>query len=373
MFRFLHSSDLHLGKPFGRFDEETRVRLREARHGRIDRLAEVAREEGATHVLLAGDTFDAETPPPRTVRQAMQAMAGHEDITWVLMPGNHDSLAATDLWGRLAGECPANLSLALEPEVMMLADGVALLPAPPTVRDPGRDLTVWMESAATEECVRIGLAHGGVQDFGEDTSGLDVIPPDRDRSAGLDYLALGDWHGAMRISPRCWYSGTPEGDNFKDQAAPQCLVVECPGRGAEPEVRSVETGAFLWHVADLDLRSGDAIEDEVEGCLPKENRRHALVKVGVSGRLGLSDQALLERVLAAHADDFAHFETDLAEIELDAGLGDLDDIDTAGALRAAADNLLARASASGGEPSEEAHVSRMALARLYQFAQEVGS
>ena len=39
MFRFLHSSDLHLGKAFGGYPEGIRNRLREARHGAIARLA----------------------------------------------------------------------------------------------------------------------------------------------------------------------------------------------------------------------------------------------------------------------------------------------------------------------------------------------
>jgi DNA repair exonuclease SbcCD nuclease subunit len=61
-FRFLHSSDLHLGKPFGNFSDDLRGRLREARHTAIDRLAQKAREHGAQTILLAGDTFDTETP-----------------------------------------------------------------------------------------------------------------------------------------------------------------------------------------------------------------------------------------------------------------------------------------------------------------------
>jgi DNA repair exonuclease SbcCD nuclease subunit len=65
MFRFLHSSDLHIGKRFGNIaDEDLRGRLREARHGAIDRLAEQARSNGAAVILLAGDTFDTETPAP---------------------------------------------------------------------------------------------------------------------------------------------------------------------------------------------------------------------------------------------------------------------------------------------------------------------
>jgi DNA repair exonuclease SbcCD nuclease subunit len=67
MFRFLHSSDLHLGRAFGGYPEVIRHRLREARHSAIARLAKAARDGGAGMVLLAGDTFDAETPAPETL------------------------------------------------------------------------------------------------------------------------------------------------------------------------------------------------------------------------------------------------------------------------------------------------------------------
>ena len=106
-FRFLHASDLHLGKPFGGYPEGIRNRLREARHAAIGRLAQAARQGGAQVVLLAGDSFDAETPAPDTLRQALRAMAEEADIRWIMLPGNHDSLAASELWRRIATDGPA--------------------------------------------------------------------------------------------------------------------------------------------------------------------------------------------------------------------------------------------------------------------------
>ncbi|MEE3101577.1 MAG: metallophosphoesterase, partial [Pseudomonadota bacterium] len=130
MLRILHTSDLHLGKRFGRMPEALRGRLTEARHGAIHRLAAAARDAGAGHVLVAGDLFDAETPAPATLRQGLQAMAEDPALTWVILPGNHDSLAADELWTRAAAEAPANVRLALRPEPVTLAPGAVLLPAP---------------------------------------------------------------------------------------------------------------------------------------------------------------------------------------------------------------------------------------------------
>ena len=83
MIRFLHTADLHLGKPFGRFPEDLRGRLREARHASIARLAAAARAHGAADILVAGDSFDSQTPAPATLRQALHAMAADPGLALV--------------------------------------------------------------------------------------------------------------------------------------------------------------------------------------------------------------------------------------------------------------------------------------------------
>ena len=77
MFSFIHSSDLHLGKRFGNFSGDLPGRLREARHAVIARLAHHARDQGVMTILLAGDTFDTETPDPGVRRQALAEMGHH--------------------------------------------------------------------------------------------------------------------------------------------------------------------------------------------------------------------------------------------------------------------------------------------------------
>ena len=144
MIRFLHTADLHLGKPFGRFPEDLRGRLREARHASIARLAAAARARGVADILVAGDIFDTQTPSPATLRQALHAMAADPGLTWWLLPGNHDSLAAGDLWQRIARDAPPNVRPLLAPEPVAIAPSAFLLPAPCTHRRPGRDLTAGM-------------------------------------------------------------------------------------------------------------------------------------------------------------------------------------------------------------------------------------
>lgn len=368
MFRFLHSSDLHIGKRFGTLPEELRGRLREARHTVLDRLAAQARAGGAQTVLLAGDSFDTETPSPAMLRQALAAMAGHAPLRWIVLPGNHDSLLADELWAATRAALPANVVLATEAAPLALAPDVVILPAPCTTRRPGRDLTGWMDAAATPEgALRIGLAHGAIQSFSEDGGGLDIIAPDRATRAGLDYLALGDWHGQMPIGPRSWYSGAPEPDRFKHDQPGRALLVSLAGPGAMPDVAPVETGSFDWRSLPLDLLSGDDGTAALTERLPAGPvRRQTLLRVVATGRLRPQARAGLEAAIAAVAPEFAHLILETDGLTTDCESDDLDAIDRAGALRQAADALLTE-SLDEARPAAERQAARDALARLFSY------
>lgn len=56
--RFIHSSDLQIGKVFGFLDPEVAVLLQDARQSTVGKLGELAMANGASAVLLAGDIFD---------------------------------------------------------------------------------------------------------------------------------------------------------------------------------------------------------------------------------------------------------------------------------------------------------------------------
>jgi hypothetical protein len=371
-FRFLHTSDLHLGKPFGGYPDALRHRLREARHGVLHRLADAARAQAAAHVLVAGDTFDAETPSPETLRQALRAMADASDLTWVLLPGNHDSLAATELWRRVAADGPGNVAVVASEAPVALVPGVWLLPAPCTQRRPGRDLTEAMAAPTPDGALRIGLGHGAITDFagagfaGEEGS-PGVIPPDRAARSGLDYLGLGDWHGQMRVGPATWYAGTPEPDAFKHDAPGAALVVTLAAPGAPPQVVPVVTGQFRWLDLRLDLLPGEDAPARLAAALPTARQRDHLVRLRVTGRLALEPRAALDAAVDRVAPEFGFLAADLSGLGIDARPDDLDRIDRGGALRQAAEVLLAE-SRDPTLGTEGRAVAAAALARLYGFA-----
>nr|WP_321443151.1 DNA repair exonuclease [uncultured Cohaesibacter sp.] len=369
--RFIHAADFHLGKPFGQFDEETRVALRQARLDALRASGEAARLHDAPFVLIAGDTFDAEAPPSKLVKRALDVMVAEPSVTWVWMPGNHDSLAAADLWERIARDKPGNVILATDAAPLLIGDDAAILPAPPTVRSPGFDLTEWMGLAETGERIRIGLAHGGVTEFGSEDGGLAIIPPDRAERSELDYLALGDWHGQMRISDRCWYAGASEADSFKGHDAAGVLLVDVATRGAVPTVEPIPIGRYHWQRTEQTFFPGCDPVRILDDALPHEARDRALVRFVGTGRLGLSEHAALRKACEAVADDFHFFDFDLSRIGVEQSVEDLDVIAESGALRVAAESLLAETSLEG-RTEQDARIAQTALSHLFHLAQEVG-
>ncbi|NOD36639.1 MULTISPECIES: DNA repair exonuclease [unclassified Ruegeria] len=371
-FRFIHSSDLHIGRKFSNIpqpaDGNIRGRLMEARHSAIGRLATAARNNGAAHVLLAGDTFDTATPSPPVIRQALAAMVEASDVTWWLLPGNHDNLRdAEPLWETICREIPKNVVALTDAVPHDFGDVATLLPCPIAFRSSATDPSEPLVTMASDEGrIRIGLAHGGVTDF---TDAGDTIAPDRDQSARLDYLALGDWHGRLVVSDRVHYSGSPEQDRFKHGRRGVCLSIELEGSGALPRVKEIETGEFLWTEVPLSLHPRQDADAALIDVLPKSGRRDIMMKVQATGWARLPDRTDLELAAESVAPEFAHFElmTDALGTQYDAA--DLDEIDRAGALRLAA-NMLKDDAEADNLTHEDREVAADALARLYAYVRE---
>lgn len=371
-FRFIHTSDLHLGRRFANIPESAdgniRGRLMEARHAAIARVAAAAKDIDAQHILVAGDTFDSPTPSQGVIRQAIAAMGEAAGVEWWLLPGNHDNLReAEPLWDSIQRDAPGNVHVLRDAVPVRLSSAAALLPCPVTYRSTGTDLTEALVRMPTEEgALRIGLAHGGVVDFAE--SGANV-PPDREHSARLDYLALGDWHGRIEISPRVHYSGSPEQDRFRHGRRGVCLAISIDGPGAAPQVEEIETGTFLWSEVPLPLLPGQDTAAALEAVLPASGRRDVLLRILASGRARLSEQVNLRDAAERIGPDFAYFELDSRKLGTIYEEADLDEIDRNGALRVAADALQEEAETET-VPTEQREIAADALSRLYAYVKE---
>jgi DNA repair exonuclease SbcCD nuclease subunit len=110
--KFIHSSDLQIGKAFGYFEPEVANILQDARQAIVRTLGEAAVKSGATAVLIAGDIYEKQQMTQQTLARAIQNMRAFNTIQWHLMPGNHDHFRENGLWDRLARyQLPANVTL----------------------------------------------------------------------------------------------------------------------------------------------------------------------------------------------------------------------------------------------------------------------
>ena len=138
-----------------------------------------------------------------------------------------------------------------------------------------------------------------------------------------------------------------------------------------PQVTTLETGSFSWNTLALDLLEGDDAVAGMEALLPEARlRRRALVRLVVGGRARIEARATLVAAVERARLDFAHLEFDDAALATECEAADLDAIDRAGALREAADALLAEAG-DAARSAEEREIARAALGRLYAYAQSV--
>lgn len=366
---FLHTSDWHIGKPFGRFDDARAAILRRARLDAIDRLAQLGMSAGARSALVAGDVFDRPNLSDRDVREPLGQMRAHAGITWHIIPGNHDPAITGGIWDRIARDgLPANVRLHLAPGSVEIEPGCFLLPAPLTAKAVSRDPTLFMDETATPEgALRIGLAHGSIQGFGSKNDAAVMIAPDRARRAGLDYLALGDWHGTLKIGSHAAYSGTPEPDGYLDNDAGGALLVTIEGHGAAPRIERHATGQYEWAEHRLDVMRAtdiDALEGSVEAWGPRA--RGKLLSLRLAGPIGLADlEALRHRLARIDARLFV-LETNEEDLRVVAADSDLDSLSDAG-LAALATSLAAGAQSRN---AHEAAVAARALRHLFHLATE---
>jgi DNA repair exonuclease SbcCD nuclease subunit len=339
--RFLHTADWQLGLRANFIPGDAGAVVRDERRRTLHRIGEVARETQAEFIVVAGDVFEDHGLRPETLRLALEAMT-QISVPIYLLPGNHDpltsdSLYRTDLWRRA---CPGHVHVLDSREPVIVREGVALLGCPLLERHTLGDVTEHLTpELGPRGHVRIGVAHGGIQELLERLLGdgerlHNVIPADRAARARLDYLALGDWHGLLRIDDRTWYPGTPEATRFKEKNTGNVLVVEIDAPGALPRVTPHPVAGLEWKQVELRL-DGDADLPDLQRLLDGFARKDTLLlELTLTGRIDVSARTRLDHEILNAARDRFRFlrvrderlqvvlsESDVASLPTDGWLG----------------------------------------------------
>ena len=367
--RLLHTADWHIGKPFAHIQGDTAAILRQARFDVIGQLANLGREWDVDAVLVAGDIFDNEQVASETILKLIVCLERF-DVPCILMPGNHDPSRQGGLWQRIESfEKPPHVHLALSSEPFVFCDDkLVVLPAPLTEKHPVGDATQWMDHQDTHtSAFRVGLAHGSIEGYlpeiAEETATID---PSRAAKARLDYLALGDWHGTLKVNERTWYCGTPETDSFSRNESGNALIIELEEPGSLPKVETVSTTQFRWDQREVSfaLEDSAAVANALASYLDAnpQSLENTLLRLDLEGTLDLSVRASLDRFLEPWHARYRYLDVRADNLASHMRADDLAQFDRDDVLRQVATTLVEK---SDDPQNQDKQIATLALQLLY--------
>lgn len=357
MLRFIHTADWQLGLKLRFLQGDRGARARLERFAAVERIADLAAERRVDAVLVAGDVLDDNAVGADTLQAARDVLERFAPIPVLLLPGNHDAATPDCALKRLA--CGPHVRPLLEAVPLDLG-AARFYPCPLRRRHEREDPTAWLPPRRDGEPLRVVLAHGGVLEFSEQGETPNRIDLGRILEKGFDYVALGDWHGLLRLHPRAWYPGAPEATRFKERDPGRVLLVEIDAPGAEPRVEPLAVARTRWLRIDAGLEGAQevqALEARLEGLA---ERSWTLVELRLEGELPLAQRARLEALLERQGRELLHLDVDDGALADSASEEALEGLAAEGFLGLAAEELR-----TGGTAEE-----RAALRLLYRLLGE---
>jgi DNA repair exonuclease SbcCD nuclease subunit len=294
--KFLHTADFQIGMKANHVGAASE-RVREQRLEAVRRLVDVAKENEADFILVAGDLFEDNGVDRTLVLKTVDILESFGRPVFII-PGNHDPLVPGSIWAHSAWKSATNIRVLGEEKPVEIASCL-LYPCPIKDKFSTKDPTAWIPSE-NAAAIRLGIAHGNVE-------GLPQADPDHriarnasDR-ARLDYLALGHWHstamyndtaGAVRMA----YSGTPEPSGFGERDSGNVLIVEIDRPGASPRISAIHNGRYRWETMSKKVVSSGEIEGIRSELEALQNPGCILLNLELYGALHTEDIPALRRL-----------------------------------------------------------------------------
>ena len=264
MFKFIHTSDWHLGQNFYGYD-----RSEEQTHF-LRQLVDIVGEQQPDALLVSGDIFHTAAPSSAAVTLYVNAMLDIHNacptMAIVVIAGNHDSasrlqcdsrlweLAGVRVLGGIArdSEGLADLDrhiIHVEGKGIVAAVPFAYPASFPLVNDEhvGSDQrqSVYFQSlldrvhaqnpAQLPVVLMAHLAVNGSDFTGHEVGMMECVEVGV-LGDGYDYAALGHIHRPQAVSERARYCGTPLAVSFDEQCEHSVSIVEIDAHGSVPRV-----------------------------------------------------------------------------------------------------------------------------------------
>lgn len=239
MLRLLHTADVHLGARHADLGEQAAAQ-RERQFAAFKATIDLAIAEKVDVVLIAGDLFDSNSQPKRSVERVAAELKrlSEKKIRTVIIPGTHDVYDRSSVYrahdiaamsAMAAGDDLVTVLTSERPDVHLAAcDAVIHTRVFDTKRAPQNPLADLRVAADKRATWRIGLLHAAVAIPGKTDGDEVVVTKEEIAATGLDYLALGHWHSTQRGTAGAVtyaYSGAPEPVAVDQDKAGKVLLV----------------------------------------------------------------------------------------------------------------------------------------------------
>ena len=227
MLRIIHTADVHLGARHDDLGEQAAPSA-SASSPPSSPTIDLAIAEKVDLVLIAGDLFDSNVQPRRSVERVAAQLKRLADakIRTVIIPGTHDVYDRSSIYraydlkalgrqhaGRRPGDGP-DAGHAGHPPAAPATSSSTARSSPRSARRTARCATCDVARAGSRPPTwHVGLVHGAVAIPGKTDRDDVVITTDEIAASGLDYLALGHWHSAQQAKAggvTYAYAGAPE-------------------------------------------------------------------------------------------------------------------------------------------------------------------
>jgi exonuclease SbcD len=269
MLRLLHTADVHLGARHADLGEQATAQ-RERQFSAFRASVDLALDEKVDLFLIAGDLFDSNTQPRRSVERVVAELGrlAAAAVRTVIIPGTHDVYDRASVYRAydlpaLAGLPPdTDRLVVLTPDrpsvVFKSLDAAVYSRVFPTKRAPESPFSGF-ELPADAPTWRIGLVHGAVAIPGRTDGDEVVVTRDEIAASGLDYVALGHWHSAQTGKTgdvAFAYSGAPESVAIGQDGAGKVLLVTLDKNGDTKTVAIEERVVGRTRFEKLDVDAG---------------------------------------------------------------------------------------------------------------------
>jgi DNA repair exonuclease SbcCD nuclease subunit len=241
MLRIIHTADIHLGARHDDLGVQAAAQ-RDRQFAAFRATVDLALAEKVDLFLIAGDLFDSNVQPRRSVERVVGELKRlvEAHIRMVIIPGTHDVYDRTSIYRAydlkaMAGSTERDdLVTVLTPDVSRIhlpaLDAVVVARVFDTKRAPSSPLAGLDASTDVAGATwRIGMVHGSIAIPGKTDRDEVVITTEEIANSRLDYLALGHWHSTQQARAGAVayaYAGAPEAVALDQDRAGKVLLVE---------------------------------------------------------------------------------------------------------------------------------------------------